>query len=130
MALRDAVGAQVSALLGGHDIPDALIEAYLDESATLDSLGRVPGAPDWDPTYDVFWVAGRVAENNALTPQTKRLSVDGDSIEVTTVDWGSIATKMFSRSLAERGIPVPAGDSELVVDLTTESHSPTSGGGK
>lgn len=109
-------------------VSEAAWSASADRSVTFDSSGRVPGQEGYVDTYDEAWLAADalvlLSLQNAAQDQTKRLVVNGDTIEVTPGDLRVLAAGLRERSVLyqlvkERGlslteIRVPTGLPEFV----------------
>ena len=106
---------------------ESLVSLFLEEAETVDSSARAPGTDDYVPTYEPYWLAARLAEHYSTQGYTKRLSVDGDTIEKVPADWSALAKAMYRKSLASRGLPVSGGDGEFVVDLSLAEYDKASG---
>ena len=77
-------------------------DALLPLALTVDEDGRPPGTTGYVETHDPYWLAGLAASQFSLwqagTGSTKKLLVDGDSIEAEAADWGSVAWDLFRQS--------------------------------
>lgn len=100
----------------------------LAESVTIDAAGHLPGQPGYAASYDAHWLAAQaayqIARWSAGDSHTTKLSVDGDSIERTVADWGSVADDLLAAS--PLSALLPAGGGGYLVPLQLESYGPTS----
>lgn len=63
-------------------IQNALVEAFVDESARPDSDGNIPGSDDWTGTYDINTAAALTWESKAaLVANRYDLNTDGQSLD-------------------------------------------------
>jgi hypothetical protein len=76
----------------------------------------------------VHWLAAQAAYQlarwSAGDSHTTKLSVDGDSIELTLADWRGVADDLLAES-ALSGL-LPAGGGGYLVPLQLEGYGPTS----
>jgi hypothetical protein len=114
MASKDIAIQQATALLGPGAAelladPQFPWDTLLAQSVIPDDDGRMPDDPNWVPAYDPTWLAATAASLLATwasgSGSTKRLSVDGDSIEVIPANWQLVADRLFKQSPLAKLLP-------------------------
>lgn len=128
--------AEAKALVGNAVaslVPDTAWDRAAGRSVTFDGSGRVPGDPDYVETYDGAWLAADAVSLLALQTRaqdrTKRLVVNGDSIEVTPADLLGLAAGLRERSTLYQLIKAQGLNlTELKVPSGLASFTPTSEG--
>ncbi|MDU5809229.1 MAG: hypothetical protein E6Z70_00170 [Cutibacterium avidum] len=96
---RNLAILHVSGLLGDA-LDSSQIAECVDSSAIPDDHGRLPGDPDWQPTYDQWWAAAEAATLAAslVGDQLTHVTSEGTTMIVTPKDWGTTAAAWRRRS--------------------------------
>ncbi|MSS45296.1 hypothetical protein FYJ43_04390 [Cutibacterium sp. WCA-380-WT-3A] len=89
----------VTGLLGNAISQDQISEC-VDGSAIPDDHGRLPGDPDWQPTYDQWWAAAEAAMLAASLAgdQLTHVTSEGTTMVIAPKDWASTANTWRRRS--------------------------------
>ena len=101
------LGTQVASQLSYEDW-----EAAAAGAVTVDDQGRLPGANDWTPSYEPFWLAGLAVETLAIRADLagglEQFASEGASFTFRTADLRAAARALFAQSplspLRESGI--------------------------
>lgn len=97
---RDDAIAFVNSLLGDGVLPDFLIGQAVDGAVIPDDAGRMPGDPQWTPTFDGWWAAADAAlladtmQGDRLTSVTS----EGTTMQIAPTDWHARANTWRARS--------------------------------
>ena len=91
------LGAQVASQLSDEDWEVAAAGAV-----TVDDQGRLPGANDWTPSYEPFWLAGLAVETLAIRADLagglEQFSSEGATFRFRTADLRAAARVLFAKS--------------------------------
>ena len=91
------LGAQVASQLSDEDWEVAAAGAV-----TVDDQGRLPGANDWTPSYEPFWLAGLAVETLALRADLagglEQFASEGASFTFRIADLRAAARVLFAKS--------------------------------
>ena len=91
------LGAQVTSQLSDEDWEVAAAGAV-----TVDDQGRLPGANDWTPSYEPFWLAGLAVETLAIRADLagglEQFSSEGATFQFRTADLRAAARALFAKS--------------------------------
>lgn len=91
------LGAQVTSQLSDEDWEVAAAGAV-----TVDDQGRLPGANDWTPSYEPFWLAGLAVETLAIRADLagglEQFASEGASFTFRTADLRAAARALFATS--------------------------------
>ena len=91
------LGAQVASQLSDEDWEVAAAGAV-----TVDDQGRLPGANDWTPSYEPFWLAGLAVETLAIRADLagglEQFSSEGATFQFRTADLRASARVLFAKS--------------------------------
>lgn len=116
----DAVALQVS---------DTDWEAAAVKAVTVDASGRHPHHPDWDPTFDPYWVAAEAVTTLAIRAigaggQLSEFESEGSRFKFTTANLWAMAAAFRNQSpLSRMGTQLAT----ISVDGRLSGYTPTSG---
>lgn len=90
----------------GADLANQLTPEDWDMAAesavTIDTDGRLPGDPDWVPTYEPYWLAAVAVDMLAIRglgeAGIKRFTSEGSTFELTGPNLDGLAARLRARS--------------------------------
>lgn len=100
----DEARTQLAAMFGAATIPDATLDAALQQSLTWDAARLRPGMDGYQTTYDLAWAAAEVCTLMAMQaattgPQLTKISSEGTTMELAGgIDWWALAHQWRLRS--------------------------------
>ena len=90
--VRDLLGTAADLLT------DADLNDLLPQAVTPDSEGRSPSHPEWEPTWDVYWLAADAAELLGIRAAGERtltrVTAEGATFEWTQANFAAMANRL------------------------------------
>ncbi len=114
------------------EVADQISEAQWEHAASdahlPDRAGRLPGDPDWEPTFDPAWIAANAVELLAIRglgeDGLQRFTSEGASFELREADLFGMARQLRRRSKVAR--LTGSGLGAIEVDGWLADYTPTS----
>ena len=92
----DVIGSDLAAQLDPTDYGPAA-----DASVTIDQGGRLPGDPNWVPSFEPYWLAAELVDTVALRSHggsVEQFTSEGSTFKLAAPNLGQLAAQLRAKS--------------------------------